>query len=382
LTVKVALVHDWLTGMRGGEHCLTGLCELYPDADIYTLLHVRGSVSATIEQHRICSSFIQRLPLARTHYRYYLPLFPSAIESFDLSGYDLIVSSSHCVAKGVRVPTGTCHISYIYTPMRYIWDQYEVYFGSGRSPLVRAVMRLLRERLQNWDRKSSSRVHRFVAISEHVAQRVERWYGRRATVVYPPVDWSSFRTFTEHEDFFLIVTAFAPYKRVDLAIQAFNRLGLRLKIIGSGQDMRRLRALAGPTVDLLGWQPDESVRNHYARCRALIFPGEEDFGIVPLEAMSSGKPVIAFGKGGVVETVNPLHGPTRFPNRPPTGIFFYEQTIESLMEALETFEKQSRTFDPNSIRAHVQTFDRPVFKACLREAIEQGFQNFRAGSAC
>src|SRR5262245_9506461 len=279
--MKVALVHDWLVSMRGGERCFEVLCEIFPGADVFTLVHRPGYVSQTIEKHTIYTSFLQRLPFSTTRYQYYLPIFPSAIEQFDLTGYDLVISSSHCVAKGIRVPKETYHLSYVYTPMRYIWDQFEIYFSDGHAGwLTESGMRLLRRPLQRWDVVSSQRVHRLVAISEHVAQRIKSYWKQESTVLYPPVDWQSFAASDHDEGFYLLVTALVPYKRVDLAIQAANRLKIPLKIIGTGQDEKRLRQLAGPSVELLGWQPDSEIREHYARCKALLFPGEEDFGIV------------------------------------------------------------------------------------------------------
>ena len=378
---RVAIVHDWLTGMRGGERCLEIFCELFPDAEIYTLLHVNGSVSSVIEKHPIRTSFIQGLPFSTIHYRYYLPVFPFAIESFNLKGYDLVISSSHCVAKGVRVPKGTCHLAYIYTPMRYIWDQYAAYFGKGQAGwLTRGAMGLMRHWLQRWDVNSSDRVHFFLAISQHVARRVETYYGKKATVVYPPVNWHSFQASDKDEGFYLMVTAFAPYKRVDLAIEAANQTGLRLKIIGSGQDEKRLKRLAHSNVEFLSWQSDHIVRDYYKRCRALIFPGEEDFGIVPLEAMACGKPVIAYGKGGVLETVVPLNGSAT--SSAPTGVFFYEQTVDALIEAVRLFERSRDCFDPHAIRAHVAPFDRARFKQKMKEVIEQSYNQFCSAHSC
>jgi glycosyltransferase involved in cell wall biosynthesis len=251
--MKVAIVHDWLTGMRGGEKCLEVFCELFPEATIYTLLHLPGSVSPAIEDHKIETSFLQRLPFVSRRYRYYLPLFPRAAKLFQLQGYDLVLSSSHCVAKNVCVPPGACHISYVYTPMRYVWDQFDAYFGPGRASwAVRSAMRLIRPWLQTQDVAANDSVHHFVAISHHVARRIRRFYGRDAEVVHPPVDVDEFGPSAQDDGYFLMVTALAPYKRVDLAIEAFNQLGRPLKVIGSGQDEARLRRLAGPTVELLG----------------------------------------------------------------------------------------------------------------------------------
>jgi glycosyltransferase involved in cell wall biosynthesis len=378
--MKVALVHDWLTGMRGGERCLEAFCELFPEADIYTLLHVKGSVSPTIERHRIYTSFIQFLPAATRWYRYYLPLFPLAIERFQLESYDLILSSSHCVAKGIRPPSGAKHLCYIHAPMRYVWDQFDNYAGGGRSGVVaRLGMQLFRTRLQAWDVASAARVDQFVANSHNIAAKVQRYYKRQASVLHPPVDWQTFQVAEKSDNFYLMVTAFAPYKRVDLSIQACNVMKRRLKIIGKGQEEPRLRKLAGPTVEFLGWQPDDVVRDHYARCKALIFPGEEDFGIVPLEAMACGKPVIAFGRGGVLETVVPLRDTAALEaglaeGRPDsvtgmenaaTGVFFFKQSVDSLVQAMELFEQRRAEFDPLAIRAHVATFDRLLFKERL-----------------
>jgi glycosyltransferase involved in cell wall biosynthesis len=382
--VKVALVHDWLTGMRGGEKCLEVFCELFPDAPIYTLFHVKGSVSQTIERHRIVKSFLNFVPFSRHSYRYYLPLFPYAIRSFDLRGYDLILSSSHCVAKGVRVPPGTCHISYLHTPMRYVWDQYENYFGHERcSTPLRLIMSKLRGWFQKWDVQSNDDVHGFIANSHNVAERIKRHYGREASVVHPPVEWQAFEASEGDAGFYLMVTAFAPYKRVDLAIQAANRLKISLKIIGTGQEEDALRRLAGPTVEFLGSKTDEGVRECYRKCTALLFPGEEDFGIVPLEAMASGKSVIAYGKGGVLETVIPINSVV--PNDGvdfPTGIFFYEQTADSLCEAIQLFEQRRSDFQPKAIRAHVQAFDREYFKERIKQVLMTNYELFRQSDLC
>ena len=355
---RVALVHDWLTGMRGGERCLEVFCELFPEADLFTLLHVPGSVSAIIERHRIITSFVQRLPGAAGHYRYYLPLFPAAVEAFDLRGYDLVLSSSHCVAKGARPAPGALHVSYCFTPMRYVWDLYDDYFGRRARPLIRALMPPVAARLRRWDRRSSARVDSFIAISRHVASRIDRYYGRPAEVIYPPVDVQRFDVAdADAGEFYLVVSALVPYKRLDLAVQAANRLGRRLLVVGSGPEERALRALAGPGVEFLGWRSDAEIAELYRRCRALLFPGVEDFGIVPLEAMAAGRPVVAFAGGGALETVVPPGS-----LEPPTGLFFDTQTVDALVDALRRLESGAVAFHPKTLRARAEEFDRPRFK--------------------
>ncbi len=361
--LKIALVHDWLTGMRGGEKVLEVLCDLYPQATLYTLLHNKGSVSKTIEDREIRTSFIDRMPLKARRYRNYLPLFPAAIESFDFSAYDLILSTSHAVAKGARPAPGALHICYCHTPMRYVWELYGEYFGPGRAGLVtRAAMSLVAPRLRAWDIRSSTRVHHFIANSRNVAGRIRQYYRRPADVIHPPVNLEQFLLSNEDDGYFLIVSALVPYKRVDLAIETFNRLGERLVIVGTGPELTRLKAIAAPKVEFLGWQSEVELAKLYARCRALIFPGIEDFGIVPLEAMASGKPVVAFGRGGALETVS--DDPQR-----PTGVFFYEQTPEALKEAV--LKLRTIKFDPRSIRKHAERFDRKIFKEEYKNYIEQ-----------
>ena len=356
--VRVALVHDWLTGMRGGERCLEVFCELFPEADLFTLLHLPGTVSSIIERRRIVTSLVQPLPGVARHYRYYLPLFPAAVEAFDLRGYDLVLSSSHCVAKGARPAPGVPHVSYCLTPMRYVWDLYDDYFGRQAGLLTRALMPPVAARLRRWDRRSSRRVDRFVAISRYVAARVNRYYGRSADVIYPPVDVQRFEVGDGRAgEFYLVVSALVPYKRVDLAIQAANRLGRRLLVVGSGPEERRLRALAGPRVEFLGWRPDAEIAELYRRCRAVLFPGVEDFGIVPLEAMAAGRPVVAFAGGGVLETVVPPGGAD-----PPTGLLFGAQTVDALVGAMRGLEDATVAFDPKALRARAEQFDRPRFR--------------------
>jgi glycosyltransferase involved in cell wall biosynthesis len=358
--MKVALVHDWCTGMRGGEKCLEVLCEIFPEAPIYTLLHNKGTMSSVIERHTIITSFIDGLPAKATQYRKYLPLFPFAMAQFDLSEYDLVVSTSHAVAKNVRVRNGAVHICYCFTPMRYVWDMYNHYFGKGQAGLpVRIAMKLIAPLLRWWDVKTAANVTYFIAISEEIRKRIRAHYRRDAEMIYPPVDIEQFRLSTESEDFYLIVSALVPYKRVDLAVEAFNANGKRLIIAGTGPESGKLRSIAGPNIEFLGWQSDDELAQLYARCNALIFPGVEDFGIVPLEAQASGKPVIAFGQGGALETI--VDG--------ITGVFFDRQTADSLQEAIHRCSLIK--FNPHAIRDHAVRFSRTNFRQNIGRSIDE-----------
>lgn len=357
--------------MRGGEKCLEIFCELFPDATIFTLIHNKGSVSKRIEKMDIRTSFIQHLPLVKRKYRSYLPLFPTAIEQFDLRDFDLILSSSHCVAKGVIPHDDTFHVSYCHTPMRYVWAMYEEYFGKGRvHGLARRFIPFFAHYLRMWDTGSNHRVDRFIANSQHVKKRIHRYYGRDADVIHPPVDTSHTSLAKSDEGYFLIVSAFAPYKRVDLAVEAFNRLGERLIVIGTGQDEKRLKQMARSNIEFLGWIDAKDLGQYYAGCKALLFPGEEDFGIVPLEAQCYGKPVIAYARGGVLETVKGRS--PGIPNKKQmksTGIFFHSQTVEDVMAAVEQVNRSG--FDPQAIRNHALKFDRDIFKKKIREYIQK-----------
>jgi glycosyltransferase involved in cell wall biosynthesis len=368
LGLKVVLVHDWLTGMRGGEKVLECFCRLFPQAPLYTLLHIPGSVSSLIEDRRIVPSFIQKMPQKEKRYRYFLPLFPLAAERLKLPPCDLVLSSSHCVAKNVRVPPGALHLSYLHTPMRYVWDMYGSYFGPQSKGPGKLVMPFFRSYLQRQDVRTAQRVDHFLANSHHVALRIQRHYGRRAQVVHPPVELSRFNPSQEVEDYYLVLSALVPYKRVDLAIEAATRLGRRLKVVGKGPELENLKAMAGPGVEFLGWQPDEALPELYAKARAFIFPGEEDFGITPLESMASGRPVIAFGKGGALETVVGRDDPDA---RPATGVFFPRQDADSLVQAIEGFERMESAFDPKALAAHARSFDTPVFIKKIQDIITE-----------
>lgn len=347
---RVVLVVDWLTGMRGGEKCLDRLCRRWPDAPLYTLFHVPGSVSPVIEQRRIVSSVLQQLPRRERYYRYLLPLMPLAAR-WPIPDCDLVVSLSHCVAKAALPPPGVPHICYCHTPMRYAWHLRDAYFARWGRPAAWLTDQVL-ARLRAWDRATADRVTHFIANGRTTQARIRDCYGRDSVVIHPPADTDFYHPApVAREDYYLVVSAFAPYKRIDLAIAACRRLGRRLVIIGTGQDGRRLRSLAGPETTFLGWQSDEAILDHLRRCRALLFPGEEDFGIVPVEAQACGAAVIAYGRGGAVETV--IDG--------ETGVLFGEQSVDGLVAAMEQFERQ--TFDPGAARRQAERFHPSRFDA-------------------
>jgi glycosyltransferase involved in cell wall biosynthesis len=359
--LKVALVHDWLTGMRGGEKCLEAACELYPDADVFTLLHRSGSVSPTIERHRVVTSFLQRLPNVHRYYRYLLPFYPTAVERFDLSGYDLVLSMSHAVAKGAIPAPHAEHACYCFSPMRYVWDLYDDYFGRTPKPLE-LVISICASYLRTWDVGATARVDRIAAISRHVERRVARYYRREATVIYPPVEDVYFETPLARGkgEYFLMVTSLVPYKRIDVAIAAFAKTVEPLWIVGSGPEARRLKSLAPPNVRFLGWQPAERMPDLYRGARALVFPGIEDFGIAPVECQAVGRPVVGLRAGGLCETVRPIGN-----GGAPTGVLYGEPTVEGLLAGLEVLRQHESAFDPGALRRHAEGFRRERFLAEL-----------------
>ena len=372
--MKTAVVHDWLTGMRGGEKVLSVILELFPDADLFTLIHNLGSVSESIEKRKIFTSFIDRLPLKRNHYRNYLPLFPTAIELFNFKNYELVISTSHCVAKGIRTPPNTIHISYIHSPMRYVWDMYDDYFGTDKlNILTRMIIPPIANYLRIWDVTSSNRVDHFIANSQHVARRILKYYRREATVIYPPVEISPITIRQQLEDYYLVVSALVPYKRIDLAVSAFNQLDKQLLIIGDGPEKSTLQKQANKNITFLDWLPADQLSGHYAGCTALIFPGEEDFGIVPVEAQSFGKPVIAYGRGGALETVIGLDDNSKSQH---TGIFFDTQTEQDLIRAIEKSEQIK--WDHHFISEHAQKFSKDNFKKQIAKFIQDKTTEFQA----
>ena len=359
---SVVLSHDWLTGMRGGERCLELLCRGYPDATILSLIANRGAVSRAIASHPIRTSPLQRIPGILRYYRLLLPFFPAAVAMLRAPDAELMLSTSHCIAKAVKPPRGARHLCYCFTPMRYAWCFFEEYFDG--SPVKAVFARPILAALRRWDRKVSSRVDRFVAISRHVQARIERAYGRESDVVYPPVDLDRCTPASEASaDFDLIVSALVPYKRLDLAVRTYSRIGFPLVIAGTGTERRRLEERAGPNIRFLGWQPDEEILALYRNCRQLIFPGEEDFGIVPLEAQACGRPVVAYARGGALETVKP----------DVSGIFFDEQTEDALADAVQ--RAAAHAWSPVQIRANAAPFGIPQFIDGLSRSIEKCFED-------
>ena len=345
--MKIALVHDWLPTMGGAERVLSDFVELYPEAPIYTLICNHSKMEEPLKSANIITSHLQKKKECTNH-RKLFPFMPTAIESFDLTGYDMVLSSSSSVAKGVITHPDAIHICYCHSPMRYAWEFSYEYAGkmSGKGKLVRKLLDYFLTWIRVWDYASAARVDYFIANS---------------VVIPPPVRCKLFQISENDGDYFLVVSRFQEYKRVDIAIAACNKLGLKLKVVGDGPDYKRLKAMAGPTVELLGRVDDAHVKELYAGCRAFLFPGEEDFGITPLEAMASGRPVIAYGKGGALETV--VEG--------VTGTFFKEQTTDSLIDALRRFE--TMTFDKHKLREHAEKFDDEVFKARIKAFVEEKY---------
>jgi glycosyltransferase involved in cell wall biosynthesis len=365
--LRVALIHDWLTGMRGGEKALEVFCEIFPDADLFTLVYLPGTTSPMIEQRTVRRSAIQWLPFAGKLYRQYLPLFPIAIEQFDLDGYDLVISTSHCAAKSVVVTGRARHLCYCLTPMRYAWDQFDAYFGPERvGRLGNAILRPMLAGLARWDRATEGRVHRYLAISQYVARRIALYYNRQSTLVYPPVDTEFYaplpdspaRPAISQQPKFLVVSALVPYKRVDLAMKAARRAGVRLTVVGDGPERANLDGLTGDGVELVGWRKDEEIRDLYRSSIAAVLPGEEDFGIVPVEAQACGRPVVALGRGGVLDTV--IDG--------ETGVLVPDTSVEALAEGLS--RAAATPWDAVRIRRHAERFSRQRFVDEIQRVVD------------
>ncbi len=357
--MKTALLHYWMTNMRGGENVLAEIAGLFPESDIFTHAYDGAKMDAVFGQHRIQETFIGKLPFAKKHCQKYLPLMPAALNRLDLNGYDLIISSESGPVKGIRKPAGAVHICYCHTPMRYLWDMYEDYYNAS-GPAGKLAMALFKNYLRRYDLRSADAVDHFIANSRFVAERIKRIYGRESAVIHPPVDTEFFSAGQyEKKDYYLFTGQLITYKRPDLAVAACRKLGRKLVVTGTGNMEKELRKIAGPETVFLGRVSGEQLRRCYAEARALIFPGIEDFGIVPLEAQAAGTPVIALGAGGALETVRSGE----------TGVFFEEPTVESLTEAILRFE--AGTADGAKCREQAQRFSAEVFRTKISSFIAE-----------
>jgi glycosyltransferase involved in cell wall biosynthesis len=372
--MKIAIVHEWLVTRAGSEQVVEQMLRLYPQADLFSLVDFLPDELRGCLQHKpVTTSFLQHLPGSKRRFRAYLPLMPLAVEQFDLDGYDLILSSNHAVAKGVITRPDQLHLCYVHTPIRYAWDfQHQYLRGSRLHRGVRSLpTRMILHYLRLWDLASAYRVDQFAANSHYIARRIHKMYRRDAQVIYPPVAVDRFRPHLSRENFYLAIARFVPYKRVDLIVAAFNQLGLPLVVIGDGPDRPHLQAIATPNVTLLPPQPDAVIADYLQRCKAFVFAAEEDFGITPVEAQAAGAPVIAYGKGGAVETV--IAG--------KTGLFFPQQTIESLIQTIREFESGHYQFSPEDLRQNAERFSPERFGQEFRQFVETQWLNFGRGNA-
>ncbi len=356
--MKVAIVHFVLLYMSGAEKVLEALCELYPDADIYTHVYDPNNIPEHIKKHRIKTTFINRLPMARKFYKSYLPFMPIALEQLNLANYDLIISCESGPTKGIVPDPDTVHICYCHSPMRYVWDMYHMY-NKRKNPVIRFLSALITHSLKIWDVTTAARVDQFVANSHFVARRINRYYHRSSIILSPPVDTTLFEVAEQHDNYYLWLGRLVHYKRPDIAVNAFNQNGKRLIIIGAGEEFEGLKSYAQPNIELLGYQSFEVIKKYLSRCRALIFPGIEDAGIIPMEAMASGRPVIGFDKGGVQTTI--IDG--------LSGVLFQDQSPAGLVKAIERFEAMEDHFDSAKITAHVVQFDRENFKVSFNQIV-------------
>jgi glycosyltransferase involved in cell wall biosynthesis len=375
--LRVAILHYWLLGYTGGERVVSAMLEMFPQADLFALVADKET-SARFAPHQVTTSFLERVPGSHRFHRHMLPLCPFALEQFDLRGYDLVISSESGPAKGVVTSASTLHINYCHSPMRYIWDLYHEYTnGNDMNGLTRLIFAGVAHYMRIWDLASASRVDSFVANSNNIAARIRKHYRRDATVIYPPVDVGSGYVADSIGDYYLTVSRLVDYKRVDLAVEACTRLRRPLRVVGTGPRFKRLKEKAGACVTFLGELGDAQLREQYAQCRALLFPGEEDFGIVPVEAHSFGRPVIAYGRGGALETVAGFYPGEDVNPGETTGLFFAEQSADSLMEAIQEFEAVESKFSPALIQAQAERFDVSHFKAQFGNFIEEKVHQFR-----
>jgi glycosyltransferase involved in cell wall biosynthesis len=363
--LKLALVHDWLNQMGGAEDVLDTLMKLYPNHPLYTSIYAPELMPDHYRAWDIRTLWIDRMPGIHSHHQPYLPLYPLAWSGLDLSAYDVVLSNKSGFCIGLQHGEKTLHICYCLAPTRYVWqiDSYIAREGIGK-PLQMALRPMIAA-MRHWDYRAAQRVNHFIAISTEIQERIKTYYGRDSVVIYPPVDTSRFQPSDRVEDYFLIVSRLIPYKRIDLAVQAATRLGLPLKIGGKGRDLERLKAMAGPTVEFLGYVPDEQLPDLMARCKAFLFPGLEDFGITPVQAQAAGRPVIAFGGGGALDTVIPGK----------TGELFYEMTVDSLAKVMQHFD--ATAYDSNAIRSHAEQFDTKAFNRQISDFVDKAWEAFQ-----
>ncbi len=371
--MKVAIIHDWLVTYAGAEKVLEQILRIYPQADLFAVIDFLPLDSRDfIQRKKVNTTFIQKLPLAKSKYRQYLPLMPIAIEQFDLSGYDLVISSSHAVAKGVITGPDQLHISYVYTPIRYAWDlQYQYLKEAGLSSGFKSILtRLLLHKMRMWDYRTANGVDSFIAISHFIARRIKKIYRRESTVIYPPVDVNAFELNEKKENFYLTASRMVPYKKINLIVEAFGHMpDKKLFVIGDGPDYKKIASMAGSNVVLLGYQPFDKLKEYMQKAKAFVYAAEEDFGIVPVEAQACGTPVIAYGKGGLLETVRGLNNPS------PTGVFFEQQSVNSLIEAINIFEKAASVISPIECRENALRFSTERFVQELRGYVDMQIAN-------
>ena len=362
---KTAIIHEWLVSYAGSERCVESFTNIWKNADVFALVDFLNEEQRNIilKGKKANTTFIQKLPMARKRHRYYLPLFPTAIEHLNLSDYRLIISSNHAVSKGVKTNKNQLHISYCHSPMRYAWDQSEHYLTGVKGFFAKAFMNYLRR----WDLKSADNVNFFIANSNHIAEKIKRIYNRDSTVIYPPVDVDKFEVSEKKEDYYLIASRFVPYKKVDLVVEAFNQMpDKKLLVIGSGPEKEKIKNIAGPNIEFLPHQPSAQLNEYLKKAKAFVFAAEEDFGITVVEAMACGTPVIALNKGGTAESV--ING--------KTGILFNEQNPDSIKNAVKEFDKRIDNFDLQAIRKHSEEFGRPIFEKNISEFVMDKLSNF------
>lgn len=360
--MKIAIVHDFLFKMGGAERVVKELADMFPKAPIYTLIYDEKKCGEAFPRERVISSSLKNYPrFLRKRPQYLLSKMPEAIESFDFSGFDLVISSSGAFSHGIITPPGTKHLCYCHSPMRYAWDYTHEYLEEKNYPFWKElIIRQLVHKVRQWDRAAADRPDKYIANSKHVARRIKKYYQIDADVLYPPVDVERFYPYEASGDYFLIVSTLTPYKKIDLAVSAFNKMGKRLVIIGGGKHQKYLESIAGPTVEVLGRKSDAEVKRYMQECKAFIFPSEEDFGITPVEAMAAGKPVIAYKKGGVMETV--IDG--------ITGVFFRDQNVRGMESAIAQFYEIEHEFEPSIIRKRAEEFSREKFLNDLKKTID------------